>query len=141
MNPVFPVLIGIALGTFSAYRVVRGIVQVIRADRARRNGLETLVRDPLSASRDPGITPAALDQAVSAALHEDLTLTGAMLASMSVAAVFAGRGLGYGEWAVGLYTAGLCGIVVGVALALLGGVLHVLTLPLSRPPRKDSRRI
>ncbi len=139
MNPVFPMMIALALGTFSVYRVARDIVRVIRADRARRSGLERLVRDPIDASRDPGNSPAALDRAVSAAVREDLTLTGATLASISVAAVFVGRSIGYGEWAVGLYTAGLCGIVAGVALALLGGVLHVISRPLARAPRNASR--
>jgi len=130
-----PVLlaIGLLLAAFGGYRVARDVVRLRRADRARQSRLRELADNPSTrAPEDPSQVAMQLDQAVEGALREDLTVTGVLLAGLSVAAVFWGRAIGYGEWAVGLYTAGLCGIIAGVALSLVGGVLRLLSRPLSK---------
>jgi hypothetical protein len=124
--------IALLLAVFSAYRILRNLVRLSRADTARRARLQELAGDATLPLNDPPSSLArTLDRRVQEALKEDFTLTGVLLAALGVSAVFTGREIGYGQWAVGLYTAGLCGIVGGVALALLGGVLRVIHRPLA----------
>ena len=129
-------LAGLVFAVLAGYRLMRDLVRVIQADRDRRSSLRRLEEDPTADPGPPAEVVSRLDRAVAVAMREDLTLTGAMLAAMSVAAVFGGRAIGYGHWAVGLYTAGLIGIVAGVALALMGGVIRVITLPLHPKDRR-----
>ncbi len=132
MDNLVWMLVGLGFAVLAAHRLVSGLVRLHRADRARQVRLRALERNPREDSARPADIARGLDTAVGRAAREDLSLTGAMLAAISVAGVFIGRAIGYGEWAVGLYTAGLVGIVAGVALALLGGVVRVLALPLLR---------
>jgi len=119
------------LAVLGGYRIVRDVVRLQRADRIRRERLRKLAKEGVPIE-DPNAFVKPLDAGVQTAVREDWTLTGVLLAAVGVGAVFLGRQIGYGQFAVGVYTAGLCGIVVGVALALLGGVLHVLSRPLAQ---------
>lgn len=142
MNHVFILATGFGIAIFAAYRVVVGFAKVLRADRARDKRLRDLERDPGdSGPAAPHVAAAELDETVRQTLREDLTVTGVFLALFGVIAVFAGREMAYGGWAVGLYTAGLCAIVGGVSISLLGAVLRVIARPLVRPedaPRRPS---
>lgn len=84
---------------------------------------------------DPIQAIQAADIAATRATREDFSLTGAILAGLGALAMFAGRALAYGPWAVGLYSAGTLAIVVGFGLAILGGVLRMLARPLLDVPR------
>jgi hypothetical protein len=132
MESIILLLIGLVSAVLATYRLVSQMVRMYRADRTRVRSLRALERDSNAVSGSSSDVAAQLDQAVIAAMREDLTLTGALLALISVCGVFAGRALAFGYWAVGLYTAGLIGIVVGVALALGGAVMRVMIAPLLR---------
>ena len=141
MDSLVYFMVGVVFGALAAYRLANNAVRLYRADRDRRTRLGALERDPQADAGSPEEIAGRLDAVVASAMREDLTLTGALLALMSVSCVFVGRGLGYGPWAVGLYTAGLIGIVAGVALALLGGVARAVAVPLQRKEevRSDGR--
>jgi hypothetical protein len=132
MDSLVYLVIGLIFGALAAYRLANNAVRLYRADRDRRTRLRALERDPKNEDGSPEEIAGRLDAAVAIAMREDLTLTGALLALIGVSGVFVGRGLGYGPMAVGLYTAGLIGIVVGVALALLGGLARAISVPLIR---------
>lgn len=130
--------IALLLAMFAAYRVARDVVRLHRADRRRHNRLRELARDQSGVNaQQPARIAYQLDEEVQHAVREDFGATGVALATLGVASVFLGRSMGYGQWAVGLYTAGLCCILAGVALALLGGVLRVIGRPLAERPHED----
>lgn len=67
------------------------------------------------------------------ALRQDYTITGTCLAAMGLAAIFAGRLMGYGQTAVGLYIGGIACVGLGVLIAVLGYLVRALMRPLIEP--------
>lgn len=131
MNAFLVFIAGLA-GCWALVRIAQTARRIGRANRLRTQELRTAVAD---AAR-PGATPdyvESLQQADAAAqdaLREDYALSGVILAALGAAAMFAGRSVAYGQWAVGLYTAGTIAILTGLGLAITGAVLRLLAKPI-----------
>ena len=67
------------------------------------------------------------------AIRQDYTVTGTGLSAIGLGALFAGRAIGYGQVAVGLYIGGITCLGVGVLVALLGYLIRALTRPILAP--------
>ncbi len=113
-------------------------VLAAHACRTRRRAQE-LGRAAQTAGRSSSSQAAPLeairlaDADAARATREDYSLTGAILAGLGALAMFAGRAIAYGPWAVGLYSAGTIAIVTGFGLAIFGAVLRLLARPLIDP--------
>jgi len=131
MNAFVIFLAGLA-GCWALARIAQTIRRVARANRLRTQELRIAVSDAArpGGSADYLETLQQADAAASSALREDYATSGIILAALGAAAMFAGRSVAYGQWAVGLYTAGTIAIVAGIALALTGGVLRLLAKPI-----------
>ncbi len=141
MNAFF-VFIGGLAGCLALVRIVGTARRIGRANRLRTQELRAATADIVR----PGGTPDYLeslqqaDIAAQAALNEDYTLSGVLLAALGAAAMFVGRNIAYGQWAVGLYTAGTIAILTGLGLAITGAVLRLLAKPvIESPDRSESR--
>lgn len=141
MNAFLVFIAGLA-GCWALVRIARTAHRVGRANRLRTQELRAATSDLIR----PGGSPDYLeslqqaDAAAQAALNEDYTLSGVILAALGAVAMFAGRSVAYGQWAVGLYTGGTIAIVAGIALAITGAVLRLLAKPIlesadASPPR------
>ncbi len=111
-------------------------VLAAHACRTRRRAQE-LGRAAQTAGRSSSSQAAPLEAIrladAARATREDYSLTGAILAGLGALAMFAGRAIAYGPWAVGLYSAGTIAIVTGFGLAIFGAVLRLLARPLIDP--------
>jgi hypothetical protein len=130
MNAFLAFVAGLA-GCWALVRIAWTARRVGRANRLRTQELRAAVSD----AAQPGMgadyveSLQQADAAAQRALNEDYTLSGVLLAALGAVAMFAGRGIAYGQWAVGFYTAGTIAIVAGVALAITGAVLRLLVKP------------
>jgi len=95
------------------------------------------LRTAVASQSDPVEAIRQADLAAARASCEDYSLTGAILAGLGALAMFTGRSVAYGPWAVGLYSAGTLAIVSGLGLAIFGAVLRMLARPLIDAPRTD----
>jgi hypothetical protein len=140
MMDVFSILLALPAGAWALSRIVFSASGVVRANRLRTHELKRAEESPGLSSGPSEPVLRALQRADADALRaarEDYALTGAVLAGMGAVAMFGGRAAAYGQWAVGLYTAGTLAIVAGVGLAIFGAVLRLLARPILDPPAQN----
>ena len=136
MDPLFiviPLITAIAL--LFAYGVGRTFVQIWSIHRNKIAILRKFEADPTAFNSAEEIVKRISEQEIRnrKALRQDYTVTGTCLAAIGLGAVFIGRGLSYGETAVGLYIGGITCIGAGLLVALLGYFIRALTRPLINP--------
>lgn len=131
MNAFLVFIAGLA-GCWALVRVAQAARRVGRANRLRTLELRAAVADTARPGPGPDYTESLqqADIAAQDALREDYALSGVILAALGAAAMFAGRSVAYGQWAVGLYTAGTIAILAGIGLAITGAVLRLLAKPI-----------
>lgn len=123
------ILLAVPAAILAAARIGASLWLVVRASRRRAMALEQAMSSP-GAPGNPMSIVSRADQDASRGIREDYSLTGAILAGLGAAALFASRSLAYGNLAVGLYAAGILAIVCGFGLALFSAVLRILARPL-----------
>lgn len=136
MDPLFiaiPLIIAVAL--LFAYGVGRTFVQIWAIHRKKVAILRKFEADPAAFESSQEIIERISEQELrnQKAVRQDYTVTGTCLAAIGLAALFIGRGLSYGETAVGLYIGGIACIGAGLLVAMLGYLIRALTRPLLDP--------
>ena len=134
------IMLAVPAGLWALVRVASSAWRVVRANRLRTRELRAAAggdRLVVGSHSDPIEAIRQADLAAARATREDYSLTGAILAGLGAVAMFAGRGVAYGTWAVGLYSAGTLGIVAGFGLAIFGAVLRMLARPLLDTPQQN----
>ena len=133
------IILAVPAGLWALARIAWSARGVALANRARTRELRTAsgARHPIISS-DSAEALKRADAFAARAVREDYSLTGAILAGLGAVAMFSGRALAYGQWAVGLYFGGSIAIVAGVGLAIAGAVLRILARPLIEPQEPAS---
>jgi len=127
------ILLAVPAGLWALARIGASAWGVARANHARTHELQSAAKAAAGGRGVPRVpleTIRCADLAAANAAEEDYSLTGAILAGLGALAMFGGRALAYGDWAVGLYSAGTLAIVSGFGLAVFGAVLRVMAKPL-----------
>lgn len=123
------ILVALPAAAWATVRIGASLWTVLHANRQRARVL-TKAANESGGEANPLDTVRRADHAAAQALREDYALTGAILAGLGAAALFAGRNAAYGTFAVGLFSAGLLAIVLGFGLALFGAILRLLARPI-----------
>ncbi|MDZ4859698.1 MAG: hypothetical protein SGI88_12015 [Candidatus Hydrogenedentes bacterium] len=115
--------------------VMAGIVQVLSKSwldyRFRIAFLDKLEKNPslLGGATDLAAVVNGLSAGAGGIQRQNYRLTGLILAVLGVACAVGGRLMRSGEVAVGVYLGGVFCLVIGLVIALLGFMIHVMTRP------------
>jgi hypothetical protein len=111
------------------YSVLYAILRAWLDYRTRMALLDKLDRNPNLLGNDVNLASMVTQQTSpeSPGLRQDFVVTGLMIVAIGVGCILFGRVLRVGEFAVGTYLGGFACLLVGLAFALLGAVVKVLS--------------
>lgn len=121
------------------YSVLYAILRAWLDYRVRMALLDKLDHNPnlLDSNEDFGQVVADKDPAGSTVQRQNYAMTGLMIVAIGIGCIVFGRLLRVGDVAVGTYLGGFVCLLIGVVLAVLGGIVKVLSRdPTARLSRK-----
>ena len=129
MNSFYTLVPLLVVLVIFSYGVARTILHLWLHHRLKLALLKKYERNPelLNGSEDPVELIRRQDSRIGLAFEQDYTITGIALAVLGCGCVVAGRIIGLGELAVGIYIGGMVCIALGILIALLGALIRSMT--------------
>lgn len=117
----------VVIVTFT-YGVARSLLHVWLEHRVKLALLEKYERHPelFDSSQEVLDLLATQERAAKKTGRQDYAVTGVLLSLIGIGCVIAGRIIGLGKLAVGIYLGGITCIILGVLIALLGLLIRAL---------------
>lgn len=127
MSSIYVIPLGIVIVAVT-FGVARALLRVWLDHRLKLALLEKYESHPeLFDSADEIATLSAQrDQLEKVPQRQDYTVTGIILTLMGVCCILAGRVIGVGKLAVGIYTGGFICVVLGILMGLVGLLIRAL---------------